>query len=189
MSPFERSLTIFWRLADSASAKVRAQWSHAFGVGTLGPLVPPEKITYYTDYVWFTGHAPADNVQASYVWPDTILPAVGVTLAGPHLTPETYRNAMFSFPPTGGSWCNCRASSGTSFGRHIATMPWDDYSGWEDVTEKWWDPTYRTIDELGLPGTGAWMKVDGGTWPRPGCCQRASASKPVISPSMRASGW
>ena len=60
-------------------------------------------------------------------------------------------------------------------------MPWDDYSGWEDVTEKWWDPTYRTIDELGLPGTGAWMKVDGGKRYLPG--QQPSTEPHVFDPN------
>lgn len=137
------------------------QWAHAFGVGSISVFMPVEKLAYYTDYEWLVGRPPPDTVIASYVWPATLWAASGVMLAGPSLTPRTFRDGVFAIPSSGGSYCNCRATVGVSYGRSLGA-PWDDYTGYDDITEKWWDPTYRTKDELGLDGIGAYMKVDGG---------------------------
>jgi hypothetical protein len=80
----------------------------------------------------------------------------GIHLAGPDLTPETYRDGMFSYKPIGGY----RTVFGASYGNH--RWPWPDYAGSDDVTLIWWDADATGQDETGAEGTGMYRYMNNG---------------------------
>jgi hypothetical protein len=86
----------------------------------------------------------------------------GFQLAGPTLSPATFRDALFNLPPTGGVYCGCVTIQGMSYGRHLASYPGEKYVNTDDIAEKWWDPRATAPDELGTTGPGAWQFVNGG---------------------------
>jgi hypothetical protein len=83
----------------------------------------------------------------------------GIQLAGPDLTPESFRDGLFSYAPTGGYTTNWGVSWGTGL--------WEsaDYTAADDVTLVWWDPTAKgphEAQEAGDSGDGMYRYVDGG---------------------------
>lgn len=161
-----QDLDLFSRLND------QTQWRHAFGVGaSVGPA-STQPLPQSIFYNWYWGDGKADsNTSAATVDLSALL--TGIHLAGPRLTPFTFRDALFSQPPAGGVSCGCVLYPQRSYG-HWGVLPWEDYTGFEDVTEIWWDVTAQGPDNAGLaPGTatGKYRYVDGGrrytlgTWP------------------------
>lgn len=138
-----------------------AQTAHMFGIGPVPVLLDNPSQNTNRVYNWHTGHAPADAATAGtqYLLLESIF--IGLQGAGPHLTAETFRNALFTAPPSGGYWCGCVTSTGISFGRAIQ-KPWDDYSAWDDMTLKWWKSDETSPDEIGLTAPGTWVMVDQG---------------------------
>ena len=98
-----------------------------------------------------------------------ILPAgpfrlmLGISLAGPNLTPETFKTGMFRFPPETGDLVT---SAYVSWGD--ALWPETDYNDDDDATAIWWDPDATGKDEAGNEGTGMIRYIDGGTRYLPG---------------------
>ena len=92
----------------------------------------------------------------------------GVHLAGPRLTPVSFRDALFAMPPRGGRWCGCVTNFSVSFGRHLPLYGADKYFMNEDFDEKWWDPTTVGNDEIGLDAPGVFQHVAGGRRYLPG---------------------
>ena len=91
----------------------------------------------------------------------------GVHLAGPDLTPETFRDGLFRYPadrPTSPPFLHL------SWGRHNI-WPGVDLTGGDDAAVIWWDPNASGSDEVGNDGTGLWRYARGGarylpdTWP------------------------
>lgn len=71
-----------------------------------------------------------------------------VHLAGPDLTPETFRDGLHRYAPSGG-------------GPTRPTLYWaDDRHG--DVTLMWWDPEAIGVDEAGERGPGMYRYAHGG---------------------------
>lgn len=140
------------------------QWRHAFGVSPL--WVTFETVKRSTGYREFhhgmPGMKPGDegvliNINAGLV--GTIF--IGIHMAGPLLTRDSFAQGMFNFPLTGG-------------------IPGAPLVGWtrkfptaiKDFTEVWWDPDREGPDERGEQGRGMMIKTDGGkryvpgTWPQ-----------------------
>ena len=89
----------------------------------------------------------------------------GLHLAGPDLTPEHYRDALFAFPPTP----TARTQPSVDYGFGIwsdPTKPEDeyvgDYEGIDDMVELWWDAEAEGPDETGEDGTGLYRYVNDG---------------------------
>jgi hypothetical protein len=76
----------------------------------------------------------------------------GLHLAGPDLTPETFRAGLFRFPAD-------RATRSPflhlSWGRHDI-WPGLDVTAGDDAAVVWWDPEATGPDEVGNDGTGLW---------------------------------
>jgi hypothetical protein len=134
------------------------QWSHAFGLSQLPGRLVPDKTDPWALWQWHFngGTPPADDTFAVMFAPEFMF-FTGLHLAGPTLNPTTFRNGMFSFPPTGGGF----TTPMMSFGNH-GFWPWDDYSPFDDATEVWWDATVRGPDETGSNGQGMYRYVDAG---------------------------
>ena len=139
------------------------QWAHAFGVSSLIARVSPTVDKREPNFVaWYLG-----KTLSSY--PNiTELPTLfsGIQLAGPKLTPTTFRDGLFNYLPTKSYITNW----GVSWGNHDL---WDqtDYNGADDVTLVWWDPKAvgpHEVQTEGESGTGMYRYVDGGRRYAPG---------------------
>ncbi len=99
--------------------------SHAFGVSSLEPFVPPTKTIAYQAYRTVRQDEPAFSVDLIYY--QMYMLAIGVQGAGPNLTPATFEQGMFAYPAKLGPvglW---------KFGR-------GDRTAANDVREIYWDP-------------------------------------------------
>lgn len=122
--------------------------SHAFGISSLAPQVPPqETIAYEAFKLVRPDQEPAFSVDIIYF--QMYMLAIGIQMAGPNLTPETFRDGMYAYPPRGG---NNEGPVGL----------WDfgpgDHTAADDVREIYWDPNApssyngRNGSYLGLNG-------------------------------------
>ena len=101
------------------------QWSRAFGVSYKGAFRPVRSGLGYAAYKTVRQDEPAFTVENIYG--SMYLLALGIHLAGPNLTPETFEKGMFSYPGgTGpfGTW---------GFGPR-------SYTPTQDFRIVWWDP-------------------------------------------------
>jgi hypothetical protein len=99
---------------------------HAFGVSSLTEPVPAQSTLGYAAYKTVRQDEPAFSVDLIYLQMAEL--AIGIQMAGPNLTPETFEQGMFAYPGRlgpAGFW---------SFGPH-------DYTAADDVREIYWDPT------------------------------------------------
>jgi Periplasmic binding protein len=142
------------------------QWKHAFGVSLL-PVRQADDIDELAQIlVWQTGQPPAASTFRLLVQAQLLF-FTGVHLAGPDLTPETFRAGLFRFPaqrPVRAPFLHI------SWGRH-RIWPNLDVTGGDDATVIFWDPNARGTDEVGNQGEGLWRyALDGrrylpGHWP------------------------
>jgi hypothetical protein len=161
--------------------------AHAFGVSPLGPSSSqaPYDSAGYAAYKTVRNDEPANGVDGLYY--QLYMFVLGVQLAGPNLTPDTYAQAMFDYPEAlgpAGLW---------DFGP-------GDYTPMDDYHEMYWDSnavsTYngkRGAWKDPNPGKryrhGANQLVPGepGTWvdPNPGVRSRHGADQlPVGDPPI-----
>ncbi len=142
------------------------QWAHAFGISGL-----PVRTNQFTQmpgylYRWYFGTEP-ESTAFQLQFPAPFLFAMGVHLAGPNLTPDTFRAALFSYPASGGSKLHPQLSFGDN---GIFEAP--DYFGFDDSAEIWFDPTAESPTEIGDEGVGSYRYSRGGerfvrgTWPK-----------------------
>jgi len=89
----------------------------------------------------------------------------GVHVAGPALTPESFKAAMYSLPVPEQGPLGLRPT--VSYGDHGI---WDgeDPNGLDDASIVWWDPDAEGEDETGAQGPGMYRLVDGGRRYLPG---------------------
>jgi hypothetical protein len=131
------------------------QWPNAFGITSLTIGVDEEVTQQEANMVsWYLGEE-----LTSY---PSIIPLgrlfAGIHLAGPNLTPETFRDGLFSLKPVSGAITRF----GVSYGRGL--WPWDDYTASDDVAEVWWDP-----DSVSSTGSvGNYRYTNGGARVLPG---------------------
>ena len=116
-------------------------------------------------YEWFHGEPPPADDSLILTYPQVALFFTALHLAGPELTPETYRDALFAFPPTP----QARTQPSVDYGFGIWTDPTKpedeyegDYEGIDDMVEIWWDAEAEGPDETGEEGTGLYRYVNDG---------------------------
>ncbi|CAN5414043.1 hypothetical protein BH18ACT1_BH18ACT1_03440 [soil metagenome] len=151
--------TVFARTYD------QEQWAHAFGISSLTARAEPLEQNYNYLYRWFTGEEPPARDTNPVLYPQPALFFSGLQVAGPNLTPETFRDGLFSLEPTEGAITN----PSLSFGDHgIWDWEFQDYNGIDDATEVWWDSDAEGPDEINRDGQGMYTYVDGGKRYLPG---------------------
>jgi hypothetical protein len=135
--------TIFARLTDTE------QWSHGFGVSFIGARGAQETNGAFRIWDWAYGGLPPNNT--ANVLNDPLLRGtfLGIHLAGENLTPETFRDGLLRYPPSGGG----PTEALTSRGDH-GIWPEMDWGGTDDATLIWFDPQATGEDEVGNEGTG-----------------------------------
>ena len=75
----------------------QSEWSHAFGVTFNGPTVPKQNTFGYAAYKQVNPSTePANAVDLIYAQMYEM--AIGIQMAGPDLTPQTFENGMRAYP-------------------------------------------------------------------------------------------
>ncbi|MEY2435086.1 MAG: hypothetical protein QOC92_4811 [Acidimicrobiaceae bacterium] len=100
--------------------------AHAFGVSSLTEPQPPQQSIGYAAYRTVRQDEPAFSVELIYY--QLAQMAIGLQMAGPNLTPQSFSDGMFAYPRKlgpAGSW---------GFGEH-------DYTTADDGREICWDPS------------------------------------------------
>lgn len=132
------------------------QWAHAFGA-VFGPArLPQDQADGYALYLWGYDEPPPAPQAAVLIGPTVLQVMIGIHLAGPDLTPETFRDGLFRYPPTGGG----PTAPQISWGYHDSDVA--DYAPFDDGTEIWYDAEAVGVDEIGAEGTGMYRFSDGG---------------------------
>jgi hypothetical protein len=148
--------TIFGRTFD------QQQWTHMIGLGLPAARMERKFGDSYTVYQWYYGREVPVNSQAALT-PGPYRLMMGISLAGPNLTPETFESGMFRYPPeSGDELTSVRVSWGDKL------WPETDHNDADNATAVWWDPDATGEDEAGNPGTGMIRYVDGGKRYLPG---------------------
>lgn len=133
-----------------------AQWANAFGISSLPSRARPELSESWRLYRWFFGADPTAK-SLPVLAPLVTQLFLGIDLAGPALSAETFAGGLFSYPPSGGGPTTPRVS----YGFHgVADAA--DYVGVDDFTIVWWDATAVGPDEQNKEGTGMWRYATGG---------------------------
>ncbi len=152
------------------------QWAHAFGISSLPVKTPREMSEPWAIHQWYYGQAPAAKTTAPIIYSGLQQLYLGIHMAGPKLSPETFRDGLFNYPPTGGG----PTSPHISFGMHGYFKPQNtcssaipkeeraDYLGIDDVALIWWDAEVEGKDESGGDGKGLYRYMDGGKRYMPG---------------------
>ena len=134
--------TIFARMTD------HDQWKNGFGLALSPARGEPETVSAFKIYEWAYGEPPPNN-NASVIEPYIRTTFTGIHLAGPDLTPETFRDGLFRFPPSGGGPTTPLTSRG-----HHGVWPDVDWGGSDDAAIIWFDPEATGTDEVGNEGVG-----------------------------------
>jgi hypothetical protein len=142
--------TVFARLTDGE------QWKNGFGVSTVPARGSLETTESYRTYEWAYGEAPPHNAFRIFD-PLVRIMFTGIHMAGPDLTPESFRDGMWRTPPAGGG----PTTPLLSYGDH-GYWPDVDWGGNDDGTLIWWDPTATGEDETGNQGQGMYRYANGG---------------------------
>ena len=121
------------------------QWAHAFGTAYNAVSEPVGgSFPYYAYKTVRPNDEPVQGVEELYY--QMYLLVIGLQMAGPHLTPESFEQGMFAYPGAFGP-------RGT----------WDfgpgDYTPTNDYREIWWDPE-RISGQNNL--AGAWAQLGNG---------------------------
>ena len=161
--------TVYQDLALLARAYPSEQSAHAFGLSIVSPWVvpdptpaPPAKsLTVLTNPLnWYWGEAAGTSAAAvpgHLTWLLT-----GIQSAGPHLTPKTFQQGLFSLPASGGAAQGYPTGSLTGYGK-TAGLPYDEYlTSGLDFAPVWWDPdTSGPSQGTGSEGQGVAWYADG----------------------------
>jgi len=123
----------------------RRQWQHAFGTAFNAESEPQGASFPYAAFKQIRpDDEPAFGVEEIYY--QMYLLALGIHLAGPNLTPQTFEAGMFSY-------------QGASGPRGFWSFGEGDYTPVDDFREIWWDPD-RISPQNNKPG--AWVQLNGG---------------------------
>jgi hypothetical protein len=115
----------------------QGQWSHSFGVSFSGPPQAAAQGLGYRAYKSVRPDEPSIGVELIYNQLELL--AIGIQLAGPNLTPESFEAGMFKYPTRTGP-------SGT-----WGFAP-GDYSTSDDAREVFWSPGDTSV-QTREPGT------------------------------------
>jgi hypothetical protein len=148
--------TIFGRLTD------QQQWQNGFGISLISARGERSTDGAFLIYEWATGEEPPNNT-VNVSEPPLRAVFTGIHMAGPELTPDAFRDALYRNPPAGGGPTNAQISRG-----FYDFWPGEDLGGADDMALIWWDPEATGEDEVGNEGQGMYRYANGGQRYTPG---------------------
>src|SRR4051794_33379982 len=135
-------IAVFGRTYD------QQQWQHAFGLALTPARVNQDANPAYNLYKWFNGKPPPNNTYG-VILSDLAQTMNAINMAGPKLSPDTFKAALYNAPVLGGTPLSPR----TSRGKH-GLWPGVDVGGSDDTGLIWWNPKARGENEIGVVGDG-----------------------------------
>jgi hypothetical protein len=121
------------------------QWARAFGIAYNAESEPQGRSFPYAAFKQMRpSDEPAFGVEEFYY--QLYMLAIGLQMAGPNLTPQSFEAGMFAYP-------------GGSGPRGLWKFGEGDYTTTDDFREIWWDPN-RISGQNDRPG--AWVQLGGG---------------------------
>jgi hypothetical protein len=151
---------LFQDIAAVARLFNKDQWAHAFGLGTLNV---PVKGRAAGDPVlaWYWG--PENYSYNAAVLGEVVVLTFGIHLAGPRLTPDTFRTAVFGVGAQNGALADDPSQLMLARGK-APGIPYTEYLFGGDHPLIWWSneasPTPATSTATAQPGAS--MYVDDG---------------------------
>ena len=124
-------------IAQIIAAHSPEQWKRAFGVSPSAAQDPPDTNVAYEAYRSVRDDEPSQLIDI--IFQQLLILALGVQMAGPELTPETFETGLFSYGPgtgTAGTW----------------DFSPEHYTPITDARVLWWDPDVVSPFN-GAPGT------------------------------------
>jgi hypothetical protein len=137
------------------------QWEHAFGLQLAPARLPKEKQDSYTLHQWWFGTPPPTDNNYGIVQGNIEFLAAGLQLAGPNLTPESFKAGIYAAPPPE-SPDTPTISTILSWGTHGFWPTMEDPGGLDNSGVMYWDPEAEGTDETGAEGKGMYRVLDGG---------------------------
>jgi hypothetical protein len=151
------------------------QWKHAFGLSNLAARTNQDQQEAYSLHQWYYGKPPEAKGTSGVIYPLLAQLAQGIYMAGPHLTPETFKAGMFHLPEAGGGPTDVHVSYGDHGYFKLLDantcqydQPRPDYLGSDDVTVVYWDADVQGPDEQNKDGKGMYRYLDMGKRYLPG---------------------
>jgi hypothetical protein len=132
------------------------QWQNGFGISLIAARGERSTNGAFQIWDWAYGGEPP-NTSANVLEPPLRMVFTGIHLAGPELTPESFRDGLYRFPVSGGGPTEAQVSRGDH-----GVWPDHDWGGSDDITLIWWDPAATGQDEVGNEGTGLYRYANGG---------------------------
>jgi len=166
--------TVFTDTTAVARLYDQSQMAHAFGVSSSPARTAPELSEPWHLYRWWYEHEPTSPRTMLFWGPVVQLLFLGIHMAGPELTAETFAGGLFNYPPTGGTDTEGLDSTELYLGGYLSGDttpalsfgPRDgddvDYVAVDDFTTAWWSSTAEGPDENGVVGKGMWMQTGRG---------------------------
>lgn len=156
--------TVLGRMYD------QQQWAHAFGLSNLPVRMPRSQREAWKVHEWWYGAPPPAETTAPMYHTQLEILFLGIHMAGPDLTPQTFKAGMAHVPARGGGPTLPQISFGDNgYFENLDGSPRFDFLAIDDITEIWWDPEAEGFDESERnEGKGMWRYVDGGRRYRPG---------------------
>jgi hypothetical protein len=133
------------------------QWKNGFGIALTGARGAQETNGAFRIWDWAYGGLPPDNRANILNIGMLITVFPGIQLAGPELTPETFRDGLYRYPPSGGGPTEVQVSRGDH-----GVWPDADWGGYDDAAIIWFDPAAEGEDEVGNEGVGLYRYANGG---------------------------
>jgi hypothetical protein len=125
-----------------ASGYDQSQWKSAFGLTALGPQYPVKESPAYKAFKSVRrDQEPVEGVEGIY--DQLYLLSIGLQMAGPDLSPETFEKGMFAYPERTGPRGTWRFGPGKYTPQATAAPVWWDANGDSAVTGK--KGTYRML--------------------------------------------
>jgi hypothetical protein len=141
------------------------QWAHAFGMSWFAPYASANAgaVTGENVFDWYWGKDKATTSSGAF--PAVYYLNQGVHLAGPNLTPQTFKKGAFKMPGRGGAFDDQVTTQGNKVGDLGLGYPEYALLGPKDFALVWWDPDARGLGNiLGNEMTsGNYRYLDGGT--------------------------
>jgi hypothetical protein len=142
------------------------QWANAFGLQLIPARLPRELQESQVVHEWWFGTAPPNENGQGVVFGNIQALFAGLQLAGPDLTPESFRDGMYHAPPQVDP-SEPTFSTIVTFGEH-GFWPDTDHNALDNAGLMYWDPTAEGADETGTQGQGMYRLLDGGRRYLPG---------------------
>lgn len=139
-----------------------AQWQHAFGMTSVYPQVMPLSADQNGVGLWewqYHSAPPGTQTYAGLAMSDFLKIFTGLEMAGPDLTPLTYRAGLFDAPPRGGAFVGGAATDAVDYGSHgIWSTP--NYASIDDFTQIYWSGKTTCYSQSGQSQNGCYLYIN-----------------------------